>query len=109
MSDVVAPPALTPASYKSSYKPIWCPGCGDFSVLSALTKALAKVAVPPERVSVFSGIGFSSRIPAYTTCYGFHGIHGRALPAATGLKVARPDLTVLVPGGAGGGYSIRGT
>ena len=62
----------------------------------------------PENVAVVSGIGCSSRIPAYTTCYGFHGVHGRALPAATGLKVARPDLTVLVASGDGDGYSIGG-
>ena len=55
-----------------------------------------------------SGIGCSSRIPAYTTCYGFHGVHGRSLAAATGLKVARPDLTVLVASGDGDGYSIGG-
>ena len=98
----------TAASYKSSYKPIWCPGCGDFSVLSSVTKALAQLDLPPERVAVVSGIGCSSRIPAYTTCYGFHGVHGRSLAAATGLKVARPDLTVLVTGGDGDGYSIGG-
>jgi 2-oxoglutarate ferredoxin oxidoreductase subunit beta len=105
-STVVAP--RTAASYKSSYKPIWCPGCGDFSVLSSVTKALAQLDLPPERVAVVSGIGCSSRIPAYTTCYGFHGVHGRSLAAATGLKVARPDLTVLVTGGDGDGYSIGG-
>jgi 2-oxoglutarate ferredoxin oxidoreductase subunit beta len=99
---------LTAASYKSATKPIWCPGCGDFTVLSAITKALAMVGTPPERVGVVSGIGCSSRIPAYTTCYGFHGVHGRALAAATGLKVARPDLTVLATGGDGDGYSIGG-
>ena len=98
----------TAASYKSSYKPIWCPGCGDYSVLSSITKALAKVQVPPHEVVVVSGIGCSSRIPAYTTCYGFHGVHGRALAAGTGLKVARPDLTVVVTGGDGDGYSIGG-
>ena len=108
MNDIAPPVALTPASYKSAYKPIWCPGCGDFSVLSALTKALAKIALPPEQIAVVSGIGCSSRIPAYTTCYGFHGVHGRALAAATGLKVARPDLTVIVTGGDGDGYSIGG-
>ena len=109
MSDVaIARAPLTAQSYKSSYKPIWCPGCGDYSVLSSLTKALAKIAVPPEDIVVVSGIGCSSRIPAYTTCYGFHGVHGRALAAATGLKVARPDLTVLVTGGDGDGYSIGG-
>jgi 2-oxoglutarate ferredoxin oxidoreductase subunit beta len=59
-------------------------------------------------VAVVSGIGCSSRIPAYTTCYGFHGVHGRSLPAATGLKVARPELTVLVASGDGDGYSIGG-
>jgi 2-oxoglutarate/2-oxoacid ferredoxin oxidoreductase subunit beta len=99
---------LTFSAYKSAYKPIWCPGCGDYSVLSSVTKALAKVQVPPHEVVVVSGIGCSSRIPAYTTCYGFHGVHGRALAAGTGLKVARPDLTVLVAGGDGDGYSIGG-
>ena len=63
---------------------------------------------PPHEVAVVSGIGCSSRIPAYTTCYGFHGVHGRALAAGTGLKVARPDLTVVVTGGDGDGYSIGG-
>jgi len=108
MNDTAAGAALTAQSYKSSYKPIWCPGCGDYSVLSSITKALAMIAVPPEQVVVVSGIGCSSRIPAYTSCYGFHGVHGRALAAATGLKVARPDLTVLVTGGDGDGYSIGG-
>jgi 2-oxoglutarate ferredoxin oxidoreductase subunit beta len=98
----------TAAAYKSSDKPIWCPGCGDYSVLSSVTKALAKVGEPPENVAVVSGIGCSSRIPAYTNCYGFHGVHGRSLAAATGLKVARPDLTVLVASGDGDGYSIGG-
>ena len=101
-------PVYKQADYKSDVKPIWCPGCGDYSVLSSVTKALAKVNVAPEEVVVVSGIGCSSRIPAYTNCYGFHGVHGRALAAATGLKVARPELTVLVAGGDGDGYSIGG-
>ncbi len=100
--------ALAPAAFKSDYKPVWCPGCGDYSVLSSITKALAALELRPENVAVVSGIGCSSRIPAYTTCYGFHGVHGRALAAGTGLKVARPDLTVLVAGGDGDGYSIGG-
>jgi len=100
--------AFTPKTYKSAAKPIWCPGCGDYAVLSSITKALAKLALPPEDVVVVSGIGCSSRIPAYTTCYGFHGVHGRALAAATGVKLARPELTVLVAGGDGDGYSIGG-
>ncbi len=108
MNDIATAAALTPASFKSAVKPVWCPGCGDYSVLSAITKALAMMGKPPHEVGVVSGIGCSSRIPAYTSCYGFHGVHGRALAAATGLKVARPDLTVLVTGGDGDGYSIGG-
>ena len=95
-----------PKDYKSDLKPIWCPGCGDYSVLSSLTKALAKIAVPPEKIAVVSGIGCSSRIPAYTTCYGFHGVHGRALPVAEGIKMARPDLNVFVNTGDGDCCSI---
>jgi len=109
MNDMVLPPpVLTAAQYKSGYKPIWCPGCGDYTVLGAITKALALLQRPPHQVAVVSGIGCSSRIPAYTSCYGFHGVHGRSLAAATGLKVARPDLTVLVASGDGDGYSIGG-
>ena len=102
------PPRLAPKAYKSEIKPVWCPGCGDYAVLSAITKALAELQLPPEAVAVVSGIGCSSRIPAYLGTYGFHGVHGRALPLATGLKLARPDLTVLVTGGDGDGFSIGG-
>ncbi|WP_018990251.1 2-oxoacid:ferredoxin oxidoreductase subunit beta [Aromatoleum toluclasticum] len=98
----------TAKDYKSEVKPIWCPGCGDYSVLAAITRALASMQLAPENVAVVSGIGCSSRIPAYTSVYGFHGVHGRALPVATGLKIARPDLTVLVTGGDGDGFSIGG-
>jgi len=108
MNDIAPCAPRTAQSYKSSYKPIWCPGCGDYSVLSSVTKALAKIGVAPEDVVVVSGIGCSSRLPAYTNCYGFHGVHGRSLAAATGLKVARPELTVLVASGDGDGYSIGG-
>ncbi len=99
---------LKARDYKSGVKPVWCPGCGDFSVLSAITKALAALALAPEQVAVVSGIGCSSRIPAYLNTYGFHGVHGRALALATGLKVARPELTVLATGGDGDGFSIGG-
>ncbi len=100
--------APTQADYKPEVNPVWCPGCGDYSVLLAITKALAALALRQEEIAILSGIGCSSRIPAYANCYGFHGIHGRALPAATGLKVARPDLTVLCTGGDGDGFSIGG-
>ena len=96
------------ADYKSAVKPVWCPGCGDHSVLLSFQRALAELALPPEQVAVVSGIGCSSRIPAYTSCYGFHGVHGRALALATGVKVARPDLTVVVMSGDGDGFSIGG-
>ncbi len=97
-----------PSDYKSEVKPIWCPGCGDYHVLMALTRAMAALGLPPERIAVVSGIGCSSRIPAYTNCYGFHGVHGRSLAVATGLKIARPDITVICASGDGDGYSIGG-
>ena len=99
---------LTHQDFKSDVKPIWCPGCGDFSVLSAVTKALAELGRPREQIAFISGIGCSSRIPAYTKVYGFHGVHGRALAIAAGVKLARPDLTVLAAGGDGDGLSIGG-
>lgn len=100
--------ARKPADYKSSYKPIWCPGCGDYAVLKSMTKAMATLNLRPEDMAVVSGIGCSSRIPAYTNCYGFHGIHGRPLVIASGVKVARPELTVIATGGDGDGFSIGG-
>lgn len=94
--------------FRSEVKPVWCPGCGDYGVLSSITKACADLGLAPHQTSVISGIGCSSRLPAYTNTYGFHAIHGRALPVGAGLKLARPDLTVLVVGGDGDGFSIGG-
>lgn len=108
MNTVAPQTAYAARDYKSDVKPVWCPGCGDYSVLSAFTKAFAELGLAPEKVAVISGIGCSSRIPAYTNAYGFHGIHGRALALATGLKVARPDISVFVAGGDGDGFSIGG-
>ncbi len=108
MNETVSPPRHDAQSYKSATKPVWCPGCGHYGVLAAITKALAALEASPEEVAVISGIGCSSRIPAYLNTYGFHGLHGRALPLATGLKLARPELTVLVAGGDGDGFSIGG-
>ena len=99
---------LVASDFHSGATPIWCPGCGDYGVLSALENALAAHGRPPHEVVVVSGIGCSSRLPAYTSCYGFHGVHGRALPFATGVKLARPDLEVIAVGGDGDGYSIGG-
>jgi 2-oxoglutarate ferredoxin oxidoreductase subunit beta len=94
--------------YKSELKPIWCPGCGDFGVLQAIYRALAMIGRPPHEIAFVSGIGCSSRIPGYTTAYGFNTVHGRALPIAQGIKFARPDLLVLAAGGDGDGFSIGG-
>jgi 2-oxoglutarate ferredoxin oxidoreductase subunit beta len=94
--------------YKSDLKPIWCPGCGDFGVVQAIYRALAAVGRPPHEIAFVSGIGCSSRIPGYTTVYGFNSVHGRALPIAQGIKLANPDLLVLVAGGDGDGFSIGG-
>ena len=100
--------SLSAQNFKSDVKPIWCPGCGDYAVLTALAKALAELGRPRETIALISGIGCSSRIPAYTGVYGFHGVHGRALAVATGVKLARPDLTVIAAGGDGDGLSIGG-
>ena len=84
----------------------WCPGCGDHAALTAMQKLLAAEQLPPENTVFVSGIGCSSRFPHYMTTYGFHGIHGRALPVATGIKLHRPDLTVFVVMGDGDCCSI---
>jgi 2-oxoglutarate ferredoxin oxidoreductase subunit beta len=98
----------TTKDYQSDLKPIWCPGCGDFGVLSAMYRALAAIDRPPHEIAFVSGIGCSSRIPGYTTAYGFNSVHGRALPIAQGIKLANPELLVLVAGGDGDGFSIGG-
>jgi 2-oxoglutarate ferredoxin oxidoreductase subunit beta len=100
--------ALEARDFKSELKPIWCPGCGDFGVLTAFYRALATIGRPPHEIAFVSGIGCSSRIPGYTTAYGFNSVHGRALPIAQGIKLANPSLLVLVAGGDGDGFSIGG-
>jgi 2-oxoglutarate ferredoxin oxidoreductase subunit beta len=103
------PPAEFQAKhYKSTLKPIWCPACGDYGVVQAIYRALSAVARAPHEIAFVSGIGCSSRIPGYTTAYGFNTVHGRALPIAQGIKLANPDLLVLVAGGDGDGFSIGG-
>ncbi|MBI5879815.1 MAG: 2-oxoacid:ferredoxin oxidoreductase subunit beta [Chloroflexi bacterium] len=97
---------LKPNDYKSEVKPIWCPGCGDFGVLAAFYRALSDLGVSPEKAVIASGIGCSGRFPAFVESYGFHGVHGRALPLATGIKMANPDLMVAAIGGDGDAFSI---
>lgn len=86
----------------------WCPGCGDHAILKHFQSALANAGVPPESTVVVSGIGCASRLPYYMNTYGFHTIHGRAMPIATGVKLARPELNVWVITGDGDALSIGG-
>jgi 2-oxoglutarate/2-oxoacid ferredoxin oxidoreductase subunit beta len=99
---------LTLADLKGKVDPDWCPGCGDFGVLSAIQKALVELQIPPHNVVAISGIGCSSNLPGYINTYGMHTLHGRALAVATGLKLANHELTVLVTGGDGDGFGIGG-
>jgi 2-oxoglutarate ferredoxin oxidoreductase subunit beta len=92
--------------FRNDVKPNWCPGCGDFSVQAAIQRAAANVGLEPENLAVISGIGCSGRISGYINSYGVHGIHGRALPIAQGVKMANRDLTVIASGGDGDGFAI---
>lgn len=96
------------SDYKSGLKPIWCPGCGDFGVVNAIYRALNELQLAPEKVALVSGIGCSSRIPGYVSTYGFNTVHGRAIPIASGVKMASPETTVIVAGGDGDGFAIGG-
>ncbi|MCV9887740.1 2-oxoacid:ferredoxin oxidoreductase subunit beta [Metabacillus halosaccharovorans] len=98
--------ATTFKDFRNNVKPNWCPGCGDFSVQAAIQRAAANVGLTPENLAVVSGIGCSGRISGYINSYGFHGIHGRSLPIAQGVKMANKDLTVIASGGDGDGFAI---
>ena len=92
--------------YIGKVKPDWCPGCGDFGVLNSLQRALAELDIAPHNVQVVSGIGCSSNLPGFINAYGFHSLHGRSLPVATGTRLGNTDLTVIAVGGDGDGYGI---
>jgi len=100
--------ALTAKDFASEQEVRWCPGCGDYAILKAVTKALADVGASQENTVFVSGIGCSSRFPYYIESYGFHTIHGRAPAVATGLKLTNPELDVWVVTGDGDGLSIGG-
>ena len=111
MSTSVAPiatPPLAQQDFKSDAEVRWCPGCGNHAILAQVKKVLPTLGIPKEKFVFVSGIGCSSRFPYYVDTYGFHGIHGRAPTVATGLKIARPDLSVWVVTGDGDGLSIGG-
>lgn len=99
---------LTAKDFATSQDVRWCPGCGDYSILAQVQRTFPDIGIPKEKITWISGIGCSSRFPYYMETFGMHGIHGRAPAIATGLKVARPDLSVWVATGDGDLLSIGG-
>src|ERR1700691_1136901 len=91
---------------KSDTKPTWCPGCGDYSVVAAIEMAVKRLKIPSNNVVIVSGIGCSSNLPHFLSSYGFHGLHGRSLPVAEGIRWANHGLTVIETGGDGDGFGI---
>jgi 2-oxoglutarate ferredoxin oxidoreductase subunit beta len=107
MPETISPPRkFTLAEYKTDVHVDWCPGCGDFGILSSIQQAFVQLQIPPHRIAMISGIGCSGKTPHYVDTYGLHTLHGRALPVATGAKLANHELTVLAVGGDGDGYGI---
>lgn len=101
-------PVLSPKDFASDQEIRWCPRCGDYSILAQMKKVLPTLGIPREKTVFVSGIGCSSRFPYYMQTYGIHGIHGRAPAIATGLKIARPELSIWVITGDGDALSIGG-
>jgi 2-oxoglutarate ferredoxin oxidoreductase subunit beta len=99
---------LTKKDFTSDQEVRWCPGCGDYAILSAMQAFLPELGIEPHNTVFVSGIGCSSRFPYYVNTYGIHSIHGRAPAIATGVATANPDLTVWVVTGDGDGLSIGG-
>ncbi|MHB9009479.1 MAG: 2-oxoacid:ferredoxin oxidoreductase subunit beta [Limisphaerales bacterium] len=119
MSDLTSPipevsPAISPdclrtltrKDFQTAQEVRWCPGCGDFAILTQVQKVCAGLGIPRHQFAFISGIGCSSRFPYYVNTYGFHGIHGRAPAIAMGVKCANPELSVWVITGDGDGLSI---
>ncbi len=112
-TDTMTPPpttakALTAKDFATDQEVRWCPGCGDYSILAQVQKVMPDLGIPREDVAIISGIGCSSRFPYYMNTYGMHSIHGRATAIASGLKAARPELSVWVVTGDGDSLSIGG-
>jgi 2-oxoglutarate ferredoxin oxidoreductase subunit beta len=101
-------PQLTKKDFQTDQEVRWCPGCGDYAILSAVQSVFPELGIPRENFVVVSGIGCSSRFPYYMNTYGFHSIHGRAPAVATGIKIARPELEVWVATGDGDALAIGG-
>ena len=99
---------LQAKDFKGDVSPDWCPGCGDFGVLTGLQKACAELGIRPHEILTVSGIGCSSNFPGFFHAYGMHTLHGRSLAVAAGAQLANHELTVIVTGGDGDGYGIGG-
>ena len=99
---------LTKADFQSDQETRWCPGCGDYAILSAVQGFMPELGIPPERIVFMTGIGCAGRFAYYMDTYGMHGIHGRAPALATGLATTRPDLSIWVVTGDGDALSIGG-
>ncbi len=97
---------ITVMDFNAKERPQWCPGCGNFGIMTALRSALAELGIPPHMSVISSGIGCSSKMPHYVRTYGFEGLHGRSLPVASGIKLANHKLNVIAEGGDGDGYGI---
>ncbi|MCC7269738.1 MAG: 2-oxoacid:ferredoxin oxidoreductase subunit beta, partial [Rhodocyclaceae bacterium] len=108
MSTLTETPALTKKDFESNQDVRWCPGCGDYAVLAQIQKLMPTLGIPRENFAFISGIGCSSRFPYYMETYGMHSIHGRAPAIASGLKLARPELSVWVVTGDGDALAIGG-
>ncbi len=105
---IAGPPTLSKKDFQTDQEVRWCPGCGDYAILSAVQQVFPELGIPREKFVIVSGIGCSSRFPYYMNTFGFHTIHGRAPAVATGLKVARPELEVWIATGDGDALSIGG-
>lgn len=101
-------PTLTRKDFESDQDTRWCPGCGDYSILTQTQRIMPDLGIPKENIVFISGIGCSSRFPYYMNTYGFHTIHGRAPTIASGVKMANPDLSVWIITGDGDALSIGG-
>jgi len=108
MSETAIAPALTSKDFATDQEVRWCPGCGDYSILAQVQKVMPTLGIPKENIVVVSGIGCSSRFPYYMNTFGMHSIHGRATAIASGLKAARPELSVWIVSGDGDSMSIGG-
>ncbi|WP_022850484.1 thiamine pyrophosphate-dependent enzyme [Limisalsivibrio acetivorans] len=97
---------MKPLDYNTGVVPSWCPGCGNFAIWNSIKKALSESDRQPYQTALVSGIGCSGKMSNHVKAYTLHGLHGRTLPVATGIKLANPEMTVLVNGGDGDGYGM---